>query len=160
MASIDDPGVRRLLEAPNHAVVSTFNDDGSVHNTVVWVNVEDGRPAVNSAVGRRWPTNLQRDPRVNVLVYDQSNPYEYVEIRGTSTASTDGADAHIDRLAMARDKAGADHVLDSDEVDVMQALKELTAGRGPDRVIDAAGPEAQHGNPVVNAYDRVEQSTM
>ena len=99
MASIDDPGVRRLLEAPNHAVVSTFNDDGSVHNTVVWVNVEDGRPAVNSAVGRRWPTNLQRDPRVNVLVYDQSNPYEYVEIRGTSTASTDGADAHIDRLA-------------------------------------------------------------
>ncbi|MDP9435863.1 MAG: glutathione-dependent formaldehyde dehydrogenase [Actinomycetota bacterium] len=71
-----------------------------------------------------------------------------------------GIDPEPYRLAMARDKAGADHVLNSDEVDVMQALKELTAGRGPDRVIDAAGLEAHHGNPVIHAYDRVKQATM
>lgn len=37
MASLDDPGVRALLEKPkpNHAVVSTLNADGSVHSTVV-----------------------------------------------------------------------------------------------------------------------------
>jgi PPOX class probable F420-dependent enzyme len=98
MANIDDPAVRHLLER-NHAVVSTLNEDGSVHSTVVWVNVEDGKVAVNSALGRRWPTNLERDPRITVLVYDESNPFEYVEMRGTVTANTEVADGHIDRLA-------------------------------------------------------------
>jgi PPOX class probable F420-dependent enzyme len=98
MAGIDDPAVQHLLER-NHAVVSTLNEDGSVHSTVVWVNIEDGKVAVNSALGRRWPTNLERDPRITVLVYDESNPFEYVEMRGTVTANTEVADGHIDRLA-------------------------------------------------------------
>ena len=100
MASLDDPGVRLLLqEQVNHAVISTFDEDGSVHSAVVWVDVVDGTVAVNSAVGRRWPTNLERDPRLTVLVYDERNPYDYVEVKGTVTSTTDGADAHIDRLA-------------------------------------------------------------
>jgi PPOX class probable F420-dependent enzyme len=99
MTSIEDPQVARLLAEPNHAVVSTFNEDGSVHSTVVWVDVVDGKAAINTAVGRRWPTNLERDPRVTVLVYDQGNPYEYVEVRGRAQGRTEGADEHIDRLA-------------------------------------------------------------
>ncbi len=99
MTTLDDPAVRRLLDSRNHAVCSTLNEDGSIHSTVVWVDVQDGKVAVNSAVGRKWPTNLERDPQVNVLVYDETNPYEYVEVRGTATGTTDGADAHIDRLA-------------------------------------------------------------
>ena len=97
--TIDDPGVARLLEARNHAVVSTLNADGSVHSAVVWVDVLDGRVAVNSAVGRAWPTNLERDPRITVTVYDETNPYDYVEVRGTATSRLEGADEHIDRLA-------------------------------------------------------------
>ena len=99
MASLNDPGVRKLLEDPNYAVISTVNRDGSILSTVVWVNLADGHVAVNSARGRRWPTNLERDPHVTVLVYEQGNPYDYVEIRGTATATTDGADEHIDALA-------------------------------------------------------------
>ena len=101
MASLDDPGVQALLTGPrpNHAVVSTLNDDGSVHSTVVWVSLEDGRLAVNSAVGRKWPTNLERDPTVTVVVYDETNPYDYVEVRGSARGTVDGADDHIDRLA-------------------------------------------------------------
>ena len=99
MASIEDPGVARLLEAKNHAVVSTLNEDGSVHSTVVWVDVEDGRLALNSAVGRHWPSNLERNPSVTVVVYDEGNPYDYVEVRGTVESRLEGADAHIDRLA-------------------------------------------------------------
>ena len=64
------------------------------------------------------------------------------------------------RLAMARDKAGAAHTINSDDTDVMQALKEITAGRGPDKVIDAVGLEATHGNPALQAYDRVKQAAM
>ena len=98
MAQIEGPA-RELLDSKNHAVVSTLNENGSIHSTVVWVNLEDGVLAVNSAVGRKWPSNLERDPRITVTVYDESNPYEYVEIRGTASGTTDGADAHIDRLA-------------------------------------------------------------
>ena len=99
MASLTDEGVRALLDKPNHAVVSTLEQDGSVHSTVVWVDVVDGRLAVNSAQGRRWPDNLERDARVTVVVYDEDNPYDYVEVKGSVTPTTDGADAHIDRLA-------------------------------------------------------------
>ena len=98
MAQIEGPA-RQLLEQPNHAVVSTLNADGSIHSTVVWLDLEDGAVAVNSAVGRRWPSNLERDPRITVLVYDESNPYEYVEVRGTAQGRLEGADGHIDRLA-------------------------------------------------------------
>jgi PPOX class probable F420-dependent enzyme len=99
MASLDDPGVRALLDKPNHAVVTTLGEDGSPHSTVVWVDVQDGRLAINSAVGRAWPGNLERDPRINVLVYDEGNPYDYVEVRGTAIRQLEGADDHIDRLA-------------------------------------------------------------
>ncbi len=99
MASIQDEAVRGLLEPANHAIVSTLNEDGSIHSAVAWISLEDGDVAVNSAAGRKWPANLDRDPRVTVLVYDQSNPYEYVEIRGTAKGSRDDADDHIDRLA-------------------------------------------------------------
>ncbi len=98
MAEIEGPA-KALLDSKNHAVVSTLNDNGSIHSTVVWVNVEDGVVAVNSAVGRKWPKNLERDPRITVTVYDESNPYEYVEIRGTASGTLDDADGHIDRLA-------------------------------------------------------------
>ena len=101
MASLSHPGVQALVAGPrpNHAVVSTLNEDGSIHATVVWASVEDGRIAVNSAVGRKWPTNLERNPAITVLVYDETNPYDYVEVRGTASGTTEGADDHIDRLA-------------------------------------------------------------
>jgi PPOX class probable F420-dependent enzyme len=99
MASLNDSEVQKLLSEPNHAVVSTLNSDGTVLNTVAWIDVENGSVAVNSARGRRWPANLERDPRVTVLVYEQGNPYNYVEIRGRASATTQGADEHIDALS-------------------------------------------------------------
>jgi PPOX class probable F420-dependent enzyme len=99
MASLNDDGVRALLEAPNCAVISTHNADGSILSTVVWISLEDGELAVNSAEGRRWPSNLERDPHITALVYPDGNPYEYAEIEGTATGTRQDADAHIDRLA-------------------------------------------------------------
>ena len=99
MTTLQDPPVAALLEQPNHAVIATKNSDGSIHTAVIWADVLDGKLAVNSAVGRKWPSNLDQDPQVSVVVYDQNNPYEYVEVRGEAKGSTDGADDHIDRLA-------------------------------------------------------------
>ncbi|HSC01863.1 MAG TPA: PPOX class F420-dependent oxidoreductase [Solirubrobacteraceae bacterium] len=99
MATLTDSEVRKLLSEPNHAVVSTLNPDGTILNTVAWISAENGSVAVNSARGRRWPTNLERDPRITVLVYEQGNPYNYVEIRGRANATTKGADEHINALS-------------------------------------------------------------
>ncbi|HEX2075500.1 MAG TPA: zinc-dependent alcohol dehydrogenase [Geodermatophilus sp.] len=63
------------------------------------------------------------------------------------------------RLAKARE-AGATDTLDYEEVSVLDALKEMTAGRGPDGCIDAVGMEAHHPNLAVHAYDRAKQATM
>jgi len=99
MATLNDSEVKKLLSEPNYAVVSTLNSDGSVLSTIVWISAEDDIVAVNSAKGRRWPTNLERDPRVTALVYEAGNPYNYVEIRGRADATTEGADEHIDALS-------------------------------------------------------------
>ena len=61
------------------------------------------------------------------------------------------------RLEMARVHTGAE-VVNYEEVDVNDALKELTGGRGPDACIDAVGMEAHHGTGLIQAYDRVKQA--
>jgi PPOX class probable F420-dependent enzyme len=100
MTDLNDTPVQELLSQPNFAVISTYNEDGSILSTVIWFDTEDGALAVNSAKGRKWPTNLDRDPRATLCVIDSKNPYSFVEVRGTASAgTTDGADAHIDGLA-------------------------------------------------------------
>ena len=99
MSDLQNPDVQALLSAPNHGVMSTFNGDGTIHSTVVWVGFEDGVLSVNSSRGRRWPTNLERDPHATLIVFDPSNPYSFVEVRGTVTGATDGAVDHVNKLA-------------------------------------------------------------
>ena len=89
-----------LLSGKNFAHVSTLRGDGSVLSAPVWVDLQDGQPVLNTAEGRAWPRNLERDPRVTLTVQNAQNPYEYVEIRGRVVEDThDGADEHIDALA-------------------------------------------------------------
>lgn len=67
-------------------------------------------------------------------------------------------DRFAPRLRMAREKAGAE-TLNYEEVDVLEALREITGGRGPDACIDAVGLEA-HTPGIVHAYDRAKQALM
>ncbi len=62
------------------------------------------------------------------------------------------------RLRMARDKSGAE-TINYAETDVQDALKEMTAGRGPDACIDSVVLEAHSANPLHEAYDRTKQAT-
>jgi threonine dehydrogenase-like Zn-dependent dehydrogenase len=68
---------------------------------------------------------------------------------------------HIDyRLQLALNRAGATDVINfEDDPDVVEQLKVLTGGRGPDAVIDAVGMESVHGHGVVHAVDRLKQAT-
>jgi threonine dehydrogenase-like Zn-dependent dehydrogenase len=66
-------------------------------------------------------------------------------------------DRFPERLEMARRYAGAE-TIDYTAVDsVLDVLKDMTGGRGPDACIDAVGMEA-HGEGIGAAYDRVKQA--
>jgi len=60
-----------------------------------------------------------------------------------------------ERLAMARDHGKAE-IINYEEVDIFDALKEMTGGRGPDACIDAVGLEA-HGADALSLFDRAAQ---
>ena len=65
-------------------------------------------------------------------------------------------DRFPERLQMAREQGGAE-VLNYEEIEVGDALKEMTGGRGPDACIDAVGMEA-HGTDAIAIYDKAKQA--
>ena len=90
---------KEFLDQPYVGVVTTLREDGSPHNTVVWVDMEDGVPSFNTALGRAKPKHLERDPRAGLIVVDPTDPYKWVALDGRAELTTEGADPQIDRLA-------------------------------------------------------------
>jgi len=65
-------------------------------------------------------------------------------------------DRFPERLELAKEKGGAE-IINYEEVQVLDALKELTGGRGPDACIDAVGMEA-HELGRTYVYNRMKQA--
>ena len=65
-------------------------------------------------------------------------------------------DRFPERLKLAKE-AGAEVLDYMESDDLIEELKEMTGGRGPDRCIDAVGMEA-HGNTVGSMYDNMKQT--
>jgi PPOX class probable F420-dependent enzyme len=93
--------VRRFLEDPRFGSLATLDPDGAPHQAIVWYRLEpDGRIMVNSAVGRRWPANLERDPRVSLSIEDA---YAWIGLVGEVDEIERGWDrSHADINALAR----------------------------------------------------------
>ena len=98
MALNDDQ--RAFLEARHFSVLGTVNPNGSPHLTIMWYLLDGEEIVFNTKAGRRKDTNLDRDPRVSLLVYDESG-YKYIRIDGKVRTITDPetAQADIRRLA-------------------------------------------------------------
>lgn len=99
MALTDD--LRRFLEAKRFAVLGTVSPSGAPHLTVMWYLLDGEDIVFNTKAGRAKESNLARDPRASLLVYDDSG-YKYVRIDGRVQAITDPEIAHRDiaRLAI------------------------------------------------------------
>jgi threonine dehydrogenase-like Zn-dependent dehydrogenase len=65
-------------------------------------------------------------------------------------------DRFPERLAVASEYAGAE-TINYAETNVLETIKEMTGGRGPDKCIEAVGMEA-HGTGIGYAVDRVKQA--
>jgi len=93
--------VRAFLETPRYAAIATTDPDGAPRQAVIWFRLDGDTIVINSLEGRRWPSNLRRDPRISVAVTDATTE-NWVGISGTVEVVDDQARAQADIAAMAR----------------------------------------------------------
>jgi PPOX class probable F420-dependent enzyme len=87
------------IDGKAYVSLATVNADGSPQSTVHWV-ARDGDDLLLSTVrGRKHANNVERDPRVSVLLIAPDDPYKYLEVRGTATVTEEGGRELIDDLA-------------------------------------------------------------
>jgi PPOX class probable F420-dependent enzyme len=95
--------VRAFLAAGlRFATIATIDLDGAPRQAVIWYTLDGDDLVINSAVGRRWPANLVRDPRISVAVTDVEDGYRWVGLTGVVETVTDQPTAQADIAAMAR----------------------------------------------------------
>jgi PPOX class probable F420-dependent enzyme len=99
MSELTEDQSKFIAENPFVATATTLRGDGSPHNTIVWIDAEDGTVTFNTAVGRAKERHLREDPRVAILVVHPENSYQWVAVSGSAELTTDGADDQIDKLA-------------------------------------------------------------
>jgi len=89
-----------LFDKKSFANLATVNADGSPQVTPVWWDTDGTNILINTAKGRVKTKNLERTPKVAVLIVDPDNPYRYVTIQGRVVEMTEtGADDHINALS-------------------------------------------------------------
>ena len=100
MAKLGESALKPLTEGKNVATVATIMPNGAPQSTAVWIDSDGEHVIFNTAEGRVKTENLRRDPRVAITVWDADNPFDQASMRGRVVEmTTEGADAHIDKLA-------------------------------------------------------------
>jgi PPOX class probable F420-dependent enzyme len=79
-----DAATRKLLDARSFATVATLGPNGEPHTSVIWVDRDGDTPVFSTLAGRQKARNLARDPRLSMTLFDLTNPYHTVEIRGVA----------------------------------------------------------------------------
>jgi PPOX class probable F420-dependent enzyme len=87
-----------LLTRPIHAVLTTMMPDGQPQSTLVWAGFDGECACVNTSRERQKGRNMQRNPKVTLLVVDPEDTSRYLEIRGEAELIETGALAHLDEI--------------------------------------------------------------
>jgi len=89
-----------LHDEPNVAVVAALREDGTAHQTVVWIDYDGEHVLLNLNTFRAKLEYLERDPRVSLLVLDRADPFRWLGLEGKVVEITpEGAYEHIVRQA-------------------------------------------------------------
>jgi PPOX class probable F420-dependent enzyme len=106
--------VRQFLAQPRFAAIATVDDDGRPRQAVVWFLIDGDTIVINSLDGRRWPTNLRRDPGISIAITDASTE-SWVGLTGTVEVVDDPEQAQADIATMAR-RYHADNPAEAEDV--------------------------------------------
>lgn len=95
------PTVIELARGKNFAAITTLLPDGHPQTQVMWVDADEEHLLVNTEVHRQKYKNVERDPRVTLMIWDEVDPYRFVEVRGVVIEEVKGPEArnHIDELS-------------------------------------------------------------
>jgi PPOX class probable F420-dependent enzyme len=100
LATLTDRQAKLLLDN-NVGALATIREDGTPNVTPVWVDWDGRHILVNTSYGRAKELHLRRDPRCTLLVVNPKDADDWVSVTGRAIEITeDGAEAHIDKLAM------------------------------------------------------------
>jgi PPOX class probable F420-dependent enzyme len=81
---------RAFLSEPRFGALATVDPDGRPHMTVMWYRLDGDEVLFNTARERRKPSNLERDPRASLLVFEK---YRFVRVTGRVRESATGEEA-------------------------------------------------------------------
>ncbi|MEL6310153.1 MAG: PPOX class F420-dependent oxidoreductase [Chloroflexota bacterium] len=92
MPSMTDSELDNFLNQPGIvARLSTINPDGTPHTMPIWYEWRNGEIVVSTQVIQRKVKNMQRDPRVTILIDTCEFPYKGAMIYGEATLEHEGA---------------------------------------------------------------------
>ena len=115
--SMSEDEIAILLHEGRDLQVATNGHDGYPHLTTLWYSIVDGAVSFRSFTKSQRIVNLQRDPRLTVLVEAGE---DYSELRGVMIQGTAALDADPDRvmatyLAVTRKMQGPDVTVEAVE---------------------------------------------
>lgn len=105
MEAVDGPALHAetlaLARGANYAAVTTLLPDGHPQTQITWVDADDEHLLINTPSQTQKARNARRDPPVTVTIWNATNPFQYVEVRGTVTEIRGPEDAtpHIHQVA-------------------------------------------------------------
>ena len=89
-----------ILESTALAHVATIGPDGLPQNNPVWFGWDGTHVLFSQTTGRQKYRNLQNQPAVALSIVDETNPYRYLEVRGTVVEiAVDPENAFINSMA-------------------------------------------------------------
>ena len=161
VVKMSEQEVSDFLDAATKLQVATVNPDGAPHLTTLFYVVRDGKIAFWTYGRSQKIRNLERDPRISILVEDGDDYFELrgVSIRGKAEIIRDYGELHAIGTAVAMRMVGA-----SDESELgdigraevqRQAQKRVAVVVTPDQVATwdhrkmlaamTGGPDGQDG---------------
>ena len=94
------PSVLEMARGQNFAALTTLLPSGHPQTQTMWVDADGQHLLINTEVHRQKFRNVERDPRVTLMIWDKENPYRFVEVRWEVVEKVRGPEArkHIDEL--------------------------------------------------------------
>jgi PPOX class probable F420-dependent enzyme len=87
-----------LFTRPICGVLTTMGRDGRPQSSLVWVDLDDGCPRVNTTLERQKGRNLLANPKVSLLLVDPDDTSRFIQVRGDAELVRRGAIQHLDAL--------------------------------------------------------------
>lgn len=97
---------RQFLDQPGFARLATLMPDGSPQATVMWYRRDGDTITMVCPAAAQKPRNLERDPRVSLVVEDPESAFKYLEIRGNAEVVRDDSGARDELRRIARRYVG------------------------------------------------------